>query len=377
MGMFGSLGLVSNETLQTRLSPDPDLENMLTHAKEVLLRHQHPILLLYDADFDGMGSAAIFSAIADHFNIPLRKMAMTYESVGKATNLMNNGEKNIVCVDFEPHEEIHEWLAKPKIDQVFIFGHHPTRKDLLELDANRSEVHYFNPLTETGRRDKISNGYVLAHLASTMGVKIDNVLFSAVFCATGYGFSEDAKLLRQQSSEIVKIKRDLIDKIRLLYTYRTHQCDKIVNALKNSTTCYNPNSPIVRLGAKADRWETDRIRRQELAWSLKNKGTKNNINVYQIRRFDVPNAIFNKIWPVDRKAGKKYSVFYSVKHHPKETGGFETVTKISLRGKVNVSRIVEKVATKRGITNWGGHDFSAGMVVNGHYAPILEDLCHG
>jgi hypothetical protein len=370
--------LFSNTSLR-KLNIDKDLESMLYHAKEVILENQRPITLLYDADFDGMGSAAIFQLIANHLGLPVRKMAMTYEKTHEAIKLINGSKRNIVCVDYEPHGEIHSWLEKPNIQNVIIFGHHPTRKDLLELDANRSEVQYYNPLTETSRSNKISNSYVLAHLASLMGVRnFDNALFSAVFCARGYGFSEDAKRLREQAGIPIKIKGDLIDRIRLLHNYRINQCNAIVNALTKSSTCYNPKSPIVKLGKRVNHWDLFRIREKEIAWSLAHKKTIKGVNLYQVRRFDVPNVIFNRLWTKDRAKGKPYSVFYSVSHKPATDGSnWHEVTKISLRGKINVSDIVERVGNRHGIGNKGGHDFSAGMIIEGHRSNILEELCHG
>ena len=213
------------------MHPHDRLANIIKGNLDVL---EEPCFF-YDTDFDGCASAAILEKIYEHIGIETKSCYINYSDNSAAIRFAReNNPKEIVFVDYEPHEKEFEEICR-HAENVIILGHH-LRQDIKILEEEDDRVRYLNPrdyYDGNSKRRGLPIVYFLNKAAELYGA---DTSFQASIGLRGYGFSDLAKEIEGKKgwdADIRKIQKYIRNGL-MLVSYRLECSKYLVEAIKQS-----------------------------------------------------------------------------------------------------------------------------------------------
>ncbi len=220
------------------MHPHDRLANIIKENLDVL---EEPCFF-YDTDFDGCASMAVLEKIYEHLGIKTKSCHINYSDNSAAIRFaQENKPREIVFVDYEPHEKEYEEICK-HAKNVTILGHH-LRPDIKMLEEADKRVRYLNPrdyYDGNSKRRGLPIVYFLNKTAELYGV---DTSFSASVGLRGYGFADLAKEIEGKKGWDINIRdvRDYIKNGLILVSYRLECSKYLVDAIKLSKS-YEENA---------------------------------------------------------------------------------------------------------------------------------------
>ncbi len=232
------------------MHPHDRLANIIKENLDVL---KEPCFF-YDTDFDGCASMAVLEKIYESLGIEIKSCHINYSDNSAAIRFaQENKLREIVFVDYEPHEKEYEEICK-HAKNVTILGHH-LRPDIKMLEEADKRVKYLNPrdyYDGNSKRRGLPIVYFLNKTAELYGV---DTSFSASVGLRGYGFADLAKEIEGKKGWDINIRdvRNYIKNGLILVSYRLECSKYLVDALKQSKNYEENKMSII----------TDRLKRPD------------------------------------------------------------------------------------------------------------------